>query len=72
MSTFTEIQAAIVQLTDSERNELFRWLERFEEDDWDRQITVDASSGKLDFMTKEAEQAKRDGKLLPLPLPDEV
>jgi hypothetical protein len=44
-----------------------RRFEAWEEDDWDRQITADAVAGKLDFMTKQAEQAQRDGTLRPLP-----
>jgi hypothetical protein len=46
---------------------LLRWLEHFEEDDWDRQISADAASGKLDFLVKEAANAKRYGTLKPLP-----
>jgi hypothetical protein len=52
--SLTEIQEAIVNLTSTEREELLRWLEQYKEDDWDRQISADAASGKLDFLTKEA------------------
>jgi hypothetical protein len=67
MSTVAEIQEAIATLPPHERAELRLWLVAWEEDDWDRQITADAASGKLDSMTKQAEQAKRDGTLRPLP-----
>jgi hypothetical protein len=70
MSTVAEIQEAIATLSAHERTELRHWLDAWEEDDWDRQITADAAAGKLDFMTKQAEQAeqaKRDGTLRPLP-----
>ena len=67
MSTVTEIQEAIVHLSPTERQELLRWLEQYKEDDWDRQISADAASGKLDFLAKEASQAKQYGKLKPLP-----
>ncbi|MBM3838669.1 MAG: hypothetical protein FJ398_12040 [Verrucomicrobia bacterium] len=67
MSTILEIQEAIVKLSESERTALEEWLDSYEEDDWDRQITADAASGKLNFMTEEVERAKRDGTLLPLP-----
>ena len=46
---------------------MLRWLEQYKEDDWDRQISADAASGKLDFLAKEASQAKQYGKLKPLP-----
>ncbi|MBI4324069.1 MAG: hypothetical protein HY674_02275 [Chloroflexi bacterium] len=67
MSTVIEIQEAIAELSESERVELRCWLDSYEENDWDRQITADARSGKLDFMTQQAERAKREGKLRPLP-----
>jgi hypothetical protein len=67
MSTVAEIQEAIATLPANERAELRHWLETWEEDDWDRQITADAAAGKLDFMTKQAEQARRDGTLRLLP-----
>ena len=61
--SLTEIQEAIASLTSMEREELLRWLEQYKEDDWDRQISADAPSGKLDFLTKEAAQAKQRGRL---------
>jgi hypothetical protein len=67
VSTITEIQEAIAQLNAAEREELRRWLAQFDEDDWDRQISADAASGKLNFMEDEARRAQRDGKLRPLP-----
>ena len=62
-----EIQEAIARLGESEREELRLWLDAYEEDDWDRQITADAASGKLDFLREQAETAKREGRLTPLP-----
>jgi len=67
MSTVAEIQEAIATLPAKERAALRHLLETWEEDDWDRQITADAAAGKLDFMAKQAGQAKRDGTLGPLP-----
>lgn len=65
--SLTEIQEAIVNLTSTEREELRLWFEQFEEDDWDRQMSADVASGKLEFLTREASEAKRYGKLKPLP-----
>jgi hypothetical protein len=67
MSTVVEIQEAIARLNETKREELRLWLDAYEEDDWDRQITADATSGKLDFMRELAETAKRKGLLRPLP-----
>jgi hypothetical protein len=67
MSTVVEIQEAIARLNETEREELRLWLDAYEEDDWDRQLTADAASGKLDFMREQAETAKRKGLLRPLP-----
>ena len=65
--SITEIQEAILSLSVQERAELRQWFEQFEEDDWDRQITADAPSGKLDFLAEEALRAKREGNLKPMP-----
>jgi len=67
VSTVAEIQEAIARLNETEREELRLWLDNYEEDDWDRQITADAASGKLDFLKKQATAAKKQGKLRPLP-----
>jgi hypothetical protein len=67
VSTVVEIQEAIARLNENERGELRLWLNAYEEDDWDRQITADAASGKLDFLREEAESAKRKGQLRSLP-----
>ena len=67
MSTVVEIQEAIARLNENERGELRLWLNAYQEDEWDHQITVDAASGKLDFMREEAETAKRKGRLRSIP-----
>jgi hypothetical protein len=66
VNTFAKIQEAIARLGEVEREELRLWLETYEEDDWDRQITADATSGKLDFLKKQAQAAKKRGQLRPL------
>jgi len=63
MSIVVEIQEAIARLNETERGELRLWLESYEEDDWDRQITADAASGKLDFLKRQAQAAEDAGKL---------
>jgi hypothetical protein len=61
--SLTEIQEAIANLTSTEREELLRWLEQYKDDDWDRQINADAASGKLNFLSEEASQAKKSDRL---------
>jgi hypothetical protein len=65
--SLTEIQEAIVNLTSEEREELHRWFEQFAEDDWDRQMSADAASDKLDFLANQAAHAKQYGTLKPPP-----
>jgi hypothetical protein len=67
VSAVVEIQEAIARLNETEREELRLWLDAYEEDDWDRQITADAASGRLDFLREQAETAKRENTLRPLP-----
>jgi len=67
VSAVVEIQEAIARLSETEREELRLWLDAYEEDDWDRQVTADAASGRLDFMREQAETAKRKKTLRPLP-----
>ncbi len=67
MSTILEIQAAIVGLSEAERRELREWFAAWDEDDWDRQISADAASGRLDILARQAEVGKRADTLRPLP-----
>lgn len=67
VSAVVEIQEAIARLNAAEREELRLWLDAYEEDDWDRQITADAAAGKLDFMRDQAEAAQCQGSLRSLP-----
>lgn len=63
MTSVTEIQKAIMELTAAEYAELMKWLNELEEDAWDRQIEEDAISGKLDFFKAEVDEAIRNGTL---------
>ena len=40
-----------------------RWFSERDWEKWDRQIEADSESGKLDFLIKEALDAKAKGKL---------
>ena len=64
MSTVPEIIDAVRHLSDAEKDEFLAQLRALEfEDDWDRQIEADATSGKLDFLVREADDAIKNGTL---------
>lgn len=56
MSTVTEIKEAIDRLAPQEYCELMSVLHPFEDDDWDRQMKVDATAGKFAVMNEKAER----------------
>lgn len=56
MSTVTEIKEAIDRLAPQEYCELMSVLHPFEDDDWDRQMKVDATAGKFAAMNERAER----------------
>ena len=66
MSTVVEIKEAIAHLSPQEYCELIADLQPFGDDEWDLQMKADAASGKLDFVDRHIETARRDGTLLPL------
>ena len=63
MTTFAEIQKAILDLPKSEYQQLKRWLDELEWEEWDREIEADSRDGKLDFLVAEATEAKANGSL---------
>ena len=63
MTTFTEIQKAILDLPKSEYQQLKRWLDELDWEEWDREIEADSRDGKLDFLVAEAMEAKENGSL---------
>ena len=63
MAKLEELERAIASLSDEEYREFRR---RFLERDWgkwDRQIEKDSNTGKLNFLVKEAREAKKGGHL---------
>ena len=63
MTTVTEIQQAIMNLSKAEYAELFRWVLDRDWEEWDREIEEDVAAGRLDFLAAEALEAKRQGTL---------
>ena len=67
MSTLLEIEHAIEQLPVKEQATLASWLSAREARNWDAQMDSDAEAGKLDFLFREAEAERRDGRLTEWP-----
>lgn len=63
MSTVLEIENAIDRLKPDERAQVAAWLERKEAQDWDAQLDADATTGKLDFLFREAADERESGQL---------
>ena len=63
MSKVEEIKEAIDALPEQEYIELRHWFTEKDWSKWDRQIAEDSDSGKLDFLIKQAKEAKAENKL---------
>ncbi len=63
MTRVQEIENTILSLPRKEYEELRRWFLERDWDEWDREIEEGARTGKLDFLVREAAEAKRKGKL---------
>lgn len=63
MSKVKEIKETIESLPEQEYKELLRWFTEKDREKWGRQIAEDAKSGKLDFLVKQAKEAKAKNKL---------
>jgi hypothetical protein len=57
------IKKAIETLPDEDYVQLRKWFSEKDWRKWDKQIAADSRAGKLDFLVKEASEAKRKGKL---------
>jgi len=63
MSTIDQIKAQIERLPEGDIAEIFRWLSAKDWERWDRQVEADSEAGRLDFLIREAQQEKSQGKL---------
>ncbi len=63
MSKVEELKNEIEQLPKEEFTELCRWLSDRDSASWDYEIAADSEAGKLDFLVREALDAKAKGKL---------
>ncbi len=58
MSKVDQLKTEIERLPEEEFTELIRWLSEKEWQRWDAQVETDSEAGKLDFLVREAEEAK--------------
>jgi hypothetical protein len=63
MSKVDELKAEIERLPEEEFTELVRWLSEKDWERWDKEIEADSKAGKLDFLVREALDAKAKGTL---------
>ena len=63
MTTVTELQQAILGLSQAEYTQLVRWLRDQDWERWERQFDEDVAAGKLDALAAEALEAKAKGEL---------
>ena len=63
MAQIVEIKKEIEQLPEHEYINLRQWFAEKDWGAWDKQIQADVTSGKLDFLAKEALQEKNNDKL---------
>ena len=63
MTSLKELERAIANLPEEEYRELRRWFLEKDWEKWDRQIVADSRAGMLDFLVREALDAKKDNKL---------
>ncbi len=63
MTTVTEIQQAIMSLSESEYAQLVRWLQDQDWERWEREFEEDVRAGRLDALASEALEAKARGDL---------
>lgn len=64
--SITEIEAEIVKLPPAEVDKLMTWLEEYHAEIWDKQITHDLESGKLDSLLDEVDKEIDAGLVTPL------
>ena len=63
MTKVEEIKQAIEALPEKDFIRLREWFSEKDWDKWDKELEADANSGKLDFIVKEANDAKYNGEL---------
>ena len=63
MTKVEEVERAVASLTAEEYREFRQWFLERDWEQWDRQSEEDSRAGKLDFLVREAFEAKERGTL---------
>lgn len=63
MSKIEELENAVASLPKDEYNQFRHWFFEKDWEIWDQEIEDDAKAGKLDFLVREAAEAKSTRKL---------
>ena len=63
MAKIDKLKSEIEKLPKEEFTELARWLSEKDWERWDKEIEADSEAGKLDFLVREALDAKAKGTL---------
>jgi hypothetical protein len=63
VSKVDDLKLEIERLPREEFTELVRWLSEKDWERWEEEITADSDAGKLDFLVREALDAKAKGRL---------
>ena len=66
MTTVSELQEAILGLSEADYSELRRWLLDQDWERWEREFDEDVKAGKLDALASEVLEAKARGELTDL------
>jgi hypothetical protein len=66
MSTVADIEEALRALPIQDARSIADWLRDYLEDQWDRQIALDAETGKLDKLGAQALDHYKAGRVKPL------
>lgn len=63
MSKIDQLKKEIEKLPSEDLSEIFRWLSDKDWERWDAELATDAKSGKLEFLMRDAREAKAKGTL---------
>ena len=63
MTKVTELQRAILDLSETEYGEFVRWLRDQDWERWEQEFDRDVQAGKLDSLADEALEARAKGQL---------
>jgi hypothetical protein len=62
MSTVSELESVVRQLSEEELAAFRKWFADFDAEVWDRQLECDVAAGRLDALAEEALEDARKGR----------